>query len=162
MHPPVRRTARPHFHSAPNTNPTLPPSQVSGSGTYMHPLGPTTAAAMDDLFAILTEGSETAPMTLRLRGRDLDVPMAGVKSKVARFTFAQLCGRPLGAEDYLGLAQAFHTILMDEVPQLGLNEINQVRPRSRSRGRAPRSRAEISPPRRHPLSLSSTPLRCAG
>jgi predicted ATPase len=31
-------------------------------------------------------------------------------SRVARFTFADLCDRPLGSADYLAIAQAFHTV----------------------------------------------------
>jgi cell division protein ZapE len=38
---------------------------------------------------------------------------------VARFTFAQLCEEPLGTLDYLALARAFHTVLIDDIPVLG-------------------------------------------
>lgn len=55
------------------------------------------------------------------------VPRAGANSAVARFTFEQLCARPLGAEDYLGIASVFHTVLVEDVPQLTLNEVNQAR-----------------------------------
>jgi len=57
----------------------------------------------------------------------VQVPLAGVGIGVARFSFGELCGRPLGAEDYLGIAAAFHTVLVERVPQLSLNEVNQVR-----------------------------------
>mmetsp|Transcript_65505 Transcript_65505/g.179714 ORF Transcript_65505/g.179714 Transcript_65505/m.179714 type:complete len:295 (-) Transcript_65505:323-1207(-) len=93
----------------------------------MHPLDEATRGEMDALFETLLGGSEARPQTIRLSSRDLEVPMAGVNKKVARFTFAGLCGRPLGAEDYLGIASAFHTVLVEDVPQLSLNEINQVR-----------------------------------
>lgn len=94
-------------------------------GTYMHPLNGETAQQADELFRRLTKGDRTAPQTLKLRGRELHVPAAA--HAVARFTFDELCGRPLGAEDYLGIATAFHTVLVEEVPPLSLNEINQVR-----------------------------------
>ena len=96
----------------------------ASGGTYMHPLDEATRARAQDLFVRLTKGSSTA-QTLKLRGRTLEVPSAG--NNVARFTFGELCGRPLGAEDYLGIASAFHTVLVEEVPPLSLNEINQVR-----------------------------------
>ncbi len=35
---------------------------------------------------------------------------------VARFSFADLCERPLGAGDYQKIARAFHTILVDDIP----------------------------------------------
>jgi cell division protein ZapE len=37
---------------------------------------------------------------------------------VARFAFAELCERPLGAIDYLHIAHAFHTVLIDGIPVL--------------------------------------------
>jgi len=60
-------------------------------------------------------------------GRDLAVPQAGRKAAVARFTFDDLCGRPLGAADYLGVATTFHTVFVTDIPQLDLKDINQVR-----------------------------------
>ena len=53
--------------------------------------------------------------------------MPSAANLVARFSFSELCGRPLGAEDYLGIAAAFHTVVVESVPQLTLNELNQVR-----------------------------------
>lgn len=102
---------------------TLNALEATG-GTYMHPLDDATRARATDLFTRLTKGVSSA-QTLKLRGRTLDVPAAG--SSVARFTFAELCGRPLGAEDYLGIASAFHTVMVEEVPPLSLQEINMVR-----------------------------------
>ena len=32
--------------------------------------------------------------------------------------FAELCERPLGTADYLALARAFHTVLIDGIPKL--------------------------------------------
>ena len=37
---------------------------------------------------------------------------------VARFSFADLCEKPLSSVDYLGLTQVFHTILIDGIPRL--------------------------------------------
>ena len=97
----------------------------AGGGTYMTPLSAETAANIDALFGRLTKGGPAPAQTLRLRGRELQVPAAA--NSVARFTFNELCGRPLGAEDYLGIASAFHTVIVEDVPALSLNEINQVR-----------------------------------
>lgn len=35
---------------------------------------------------------------------------------IAYFTFEELCGRPLGAADYIGLANAKHTVALAGVP----------------------------------------------
>ena len=103
----------------------------ASGGTYMYPLDDSTRSRVDSLFKRLAKddplpgGKAAGPQTLRLRGRELKVPAAG--NAVARFTFSELCGRPLGAEDYLGIATAYHTVVVEEVPALSLNEINQVR-----------------------------------
>ena len=57
----------------------------------------------------------------------LPVPAAGRSTAVARFSFDELCGRPLGAADYLGIAAAFHTVFITDIPRFTLNDINQVR-----------------------------------
>ncbi len=37
---------------------------------------------------------------------------------VARFPFDALCAQPLGANDYLHIAHAFHTVIIDDIPLL--------------------------------------------
>ncbi len=37
----------------------------------------------------------------------------------ARFSFADLCETPLGARDYLRIAHAYDTLMIEDVPQLG-------------------------------------------
>ncbi len=37
---------------------------------------------------------------------------------VARFSFADLCERPLGTSDYLAIAHAFHTVIVEGIPAL--------------------------------------------
>jgi cell division protein ZapE len=37
---------------------------------------------------------------------------------VARLSFDALCGQPRGAADYLALATHFHTVMIDDIPQL--------------------------------------------
>lgn len=75
--------------------------------------GPEAAAKMDETWAALG-GSGEYMRTLALRGRVLTVPRA--TDRAARFTFADLCERPLGPADYLAIADAFTTVLIDAVP----------------------------------------------
>jgi cell division protein ZapE len=81
---------------------------------YYTPLGPKTNAALDAAFLTLTGHERGEPIQIELLGRHLDVPQA--IDGVARFDFDALCRRPLGAADYLKLAQRPHTLVLDRIP----------------------------------------------
>lgn len=73
-----------------------------------------TDAAMDALFAALTDGVTPTPSTIRSLGRTIRVPAQAMG--VARFDFAELCDVPLGARDYLKIANVYHTLVIDHIP----------------------------------------------
>ncbi|KAL2481073.1 AFG1-like ATPase family protein [Abeliophyllum distichum] len=52
-------------------------------------------------------------------GRKLQVPLGA--NGCAYFSFEELCDRPLGAADYLGLSNKFHTLALEGVPIFGLH-----------------------------------------
>jgi cell division protein ZapE len=81
--------------------------------------------ALDASFAELTGEAHGKPMHLTLFGRTLEVPQAA--RGVARFDFDALCGRPLGAGDYLALATQFHTLVLDGIPRLGPENFDRAR-----------------------------------
>ena len=82
-------------------------------------------AALDAAFAALTGQEKGAPMGLPLLGRVIEVPEAA--RGVARFDFNQLCGKPLGPADYLAIAQAFHSLVVDGIPRLGPENFDKAR-----------------------------------
>ena len=82
-------------------------------------------AALDAAFAELTGQARGAPTALALLGREIEVPEAA--RGVARFDFNQLCGRPLGPADYLAIAEAFHTLVLDNIPRLGPENFDKAR-----------------------------------
>ena len=43
-----------------------------------------------------------------------------------RASFVSLCGQPLGAQDYLAAAKAFHTVFLEDVPVLGPERRNEA------------------------------------
>jgi len=46
---------------------------------------------------------------------------------VAWFDFPELCEQPLGAADYLALAERYHTIIVESVPALTRDKHNEAR-----------------------------------
>jgi cell division protein ZapE len=92
---------------------------------YYTPLSPKADAALDAAFLALTGRKQGPPMQIELLGRELDVPQA--IDGVARFDFDALCRRPLGAADFLKLAQRFHTIVLDRIPALAAGERNEAK-----------------------------------
>jgi cell division protein ZapE len=89
--------------------------KFEGETVFHFGTGPETAAAMDRLWLRLIGGVAGAPAELASLGRTIVVPLAAMGA--ARFSFAELCERPLGARDYLRLAHAYDTLMLDGVPQ---------------------------------------------
>jgi cell division protein ZapE len=98
--------------------------RLTAAPVYYRPLGPNADAAMDAAFARLTAGVATTPDTLEVQGRQLAIPAQAVG--VARFTFEELCARPLGAADYLAIARHYHTVLIDRAPRLSPDRRNEA------------------------------------
>ncbi len=92
---------------------------------YHAPLGPRAGEALDRAFAQLTEGAATGPEEITVKGRTL--PVAAAARGVARFGFAELCERPLGAGDYLAIAGRYHTVVLAGVPVLSEANRNEAR-----------------------------------
>ncbi|XP_049446271.1 lactation elevated protein 1 homolog B [Epinephelus fuscoguttatus] len=82
---------------------------------------------LDALFEelALSQKSVTGPRTLTVLGRD--VTLAKTCGSIADCTFDELCGRPLGASDYLEIAQHFDTVFIRHVPVLTLTLKDQAR-----------------------------------
>ena len=90
--------------------------KLEGQRLYFTPLGDASRKALSAAFTRLTGLAHGKPMDLDVKGRTLKVPEAG--RGVARFTFDELCDRPLGSLDYLHLARRFHTLILDGIPRL--------------------------------------------
>lgn len=82
-------------------------------------------AALDRAFERLTMGSPPKSCSLLVHGRKLAVLRAA--RGVAHLSFAELCERPLGAADYLEIANQFHTVILDRIPRLGPEKRNEAK-----------------------------------
>ncbi len=90
--------------------------QLMAAPVYYAPLGPAAEEAMERAWKRLTAGAAPQHVTLDVGGRTLRVEREA--AGVARFSFEELCARPLGAADYLEIAEHFHTVLLENIPRL--------------------------------------------
>jgi cell division protein ZapE len=99
--------------------------KLAGSPVYHVPADERARAALDEAFHKLTGRRGGEPAQLTVKGRIVEVPDAA--GGVARFSFADLCAQPLGAADYLAVAQDFHTLILDDIPRMGFDRRNEAK-----------------------------------
>ncbi|AZO17769.1 cell division protein ZapE [Mesorhizobium sp. M2A.F.Ca.ET.043.05.1.1] len=92
---------------------------------YVTPDDAAAERALDEAWQAMTHGQPTGEVILTLKGRQLVVPRAA--GDAARFSFADLCEKPLGARDYLAIAGRFSTVFIDHVPVLGEGKRNEAK-----------------------------------
>ncbi len=99
--------------------------RMMGMRVYHTPIGREATEAMDAAFFQLTDGAKGKMRVLTVKGRDVEVPHAA--GGVARFDFEDLCARPLGASDYLEIADTFDTVLIDNIPAMSKEKRNEAK-----------------------------------
>lgn len=99
-------------------------SVISGSATYFTPNDATARDGIEALWGGLSKGAG-APLTLRVKGRDVVIP--AFENGVARARFRDLCGVPLGAADYLALAEVARVLILEDIPRLGRSNFNEAK-----------------------------------
>ncbi|HEY3891183.1 MAG TPA: cell division protein ZapE [Bradyrhizobium sp.] len=88
--------------------------KLAGVKMWLVPADRAAAAALDRAWAKMTGNAPGKPRDIPIKGRILHVPCSA--NGVARFSFADICERPLAASDYLRLARDYHTIMIDRIP----------------------------------------------
>jgi cell division protein ZapE len=99
--------------------------KLAGAPIWYVPADAAADAAMDQAWRRLAGGLHGAAYEVISKGRVIKVPRAA--RGVARFSFTELCERPLGALDYLKLAHEFHTLLIDHIPVMDFSRRNEAR-----------------------------------
>ncbi|RKT32460.1 cell division protein ZapE [Roseovarius halotolerans] len=99
--------------------------RLAGSPTWFTPLGPETREQMQALWDDLTDGQDTPPHVLHVQKRAVEIP--AFRNGVARASFYDLCGRPLGPADYLALADAARVLMLENIPRLGRSNFNEAK-----------------------------------
>lgn len=98
---------------------------LAQEGTYFWPLGHETMRHANTVFNGLTDNALPDTDMLEVKGRTIRVD--AVARGVARFSFAQLCEQPHGAEDYLEITNNYHTVFVEGVPTLGYDRRNEAK-----------------------------------
>jgi cell division protein ZapE len=98
--------------------------RLAGNPVYFTPLDRTANRAINEIWRDLTQGREEE-LVLEVKGREVHLPRywAGM----ARCTFWELCGQPLGAADYLALVGAVKLLVVEDIPRLDSTRFNEAR-----------------------------------
>ena len=99
--------------------------KLSGQPVWYVPADEDAEVALNIAWQRLTGTLSGEPCEIPMKGRVIRVAEAA--KGVARFSFAQLCGQPLGASDYLRIAREFHTIILDRVPVMDYPQRNEAK-----------------------------------
>lgn len=97
---------------------------IAEEGSYFSPLGKDAQLHADRLFKKLTGEDAPGEEHLNVKGREM---MVNASHGVARFSFSDLCEKPLGAEDYIAIAGRYHTVFLEQVPKLTYDRRNEAK-----------------------------------
>ncbi len=100
-------------------------ARLARQPVYYCPLDHRAENALADAFTALTDGAKGERFTFAVKGRPLTVSRTA--KNVAWFTFEELCNRPLGAADYLAIAERYHTIILAGIPALSPERRDEAR-----------------------------------
>jgi cell division protein ZapE len=99
--------------------------KLTGVTMWLVPADAAADAALDNAWIKMTGNAPCKPRDISIKGRILHVPCSA--DGVARFSFADICERPLAASDYLRLAHDYHTIMIDRIPVMDHGERNAAK-----------------------------------
>ncbi len=99
--------------------------KLAGVTMWLVPADAAADAALDKAWIKMTGNAPCKPRDISIKGRILHVPCSA--HGVARFSFADICEKPLAASDYLRLARDYHTIMIDRIPVMDYAERNAAK-----------------------------------
>lgn len=92
---------------------------------WLTPLGAGTSEKFEAAWHKLTEGAKPRAESIEMKGREVPVPAAALGT--ARFSFQDLCAKPLGASDYLAIAERYRTVFIEDIPVLTPQQGNETK-----------------------------------
>ena len=99
--------------------------KLAGVKMWLAPADAASDAALDAAWAKLTAGAKSGPRDIVIKGHKLHVPRSA--NGVARFSFADICEKPLAGSDYLRLARDYHTLMIDHIPAMNYEHRNYAK-----------------------------------
>lgn len=99
--------------------------KLTGVPTWYVPDDAKADAALDEAWQRLAGGHSGASQELTVKGHAVRIPKAAMG--IARFSFDDLCTRPLAAGDYLKIAHEFHTVILDHIPVMDYAHRNEAK-----------------------------------
>ena len=99
--------------------------KLVGVKMWLVPADAAATAALDQAWVRMTGNARCKPRDISIKGRILHVPCSA--DGVARFSFEDLCEKPLAASDYLRLARDYHTIIIDRIPVMDYPDRNAAK-----------------------------------
>ena len=88
-------------------------------------ISPPDIGKLDAIWDELTDHAAGGALDLAVLGRQLHVPRAA--RGCARFTFSDLCEKPLGPPDYLAITTHFRTVFIENIPAIRASQRNEAR-----------------------------------
>jgi cell division protein ZapE len=99
--------------------------RLENAPVWLTPSDDQARGALTKAFAALSGVEQGVETRLPILGREIVVPQAA--GHVARFDYADLCKKPLGAADFVMIAECFHTLILDGIPVIGPDERNEAK-----------------------------------
>src|ERR1700744_6429515 len=97
--------------------------RLRGAEVYLDPADAKHRAAFDKLWGDLLDGAAETGATVEALGRKLRFKRAA--GGLLRASFAELCTEALGPQDYLAIAERFHTVFIEDLPKLDASRRNE-------------------------------------
>jgi cell division protein ZapE len=99
--------------------------RLRAAGSWFSPNDKDHARSFEQLWRDMLGAEEESGATIEVLGRKIHLPHAS--GGLLRATFASLCSTALGPNDYLAIAEHFHTVFLEDVPKLNANQREAAR-----------------------------------
>jgi len=99
--------------------------RLRAAGTWFSPNDPDNERQFMGLWRDMVGGHEEVGETVEVLGRKIHLPHAA--GGMVRAGFASLCSVALGPNDYVALAERFHTVFLADVPRMTANRREEAR-----------------------------------